>query len=126
MAQQRQQVEDRDEALPFFSMEEADYFRGLAEQDVAQYGMDLTFHPDHISSSEGGEFAYWNVAQDCRHSPRREWPKIIADHFSLLPKIDPTGDFFKGMSAAEVKRRLFLKIWPEDTEPDSSGWYPYA
>ena len=108
MAPQQEEPKDRDETLPFFSTEEAEYFRELVKKDVAQYGMDLTFHPDHITSSDGGLFAYWNVAQDCRRSPRREWAKIVANHFAHLKTIDPKADFFKGMSPAQVKRRLFL------------------
>lgn len=126
MAGQQIEIKDHDDALPFFTLEEANMFRDLVQKDVAQYGMDLTFHPGHISSSDGGMFGYWNVAQDCRRSPRGQWATIIGAHFAHLKTIDPKGDVFKGMSPAQVKRRLYLKIWPDDNHLGTADWYPYA
>jgi hypothetical protein len=116
MSSEQREDLDHDEGLPFFTVDEADHFRSLVRTEVAKYGKELTFHADHMTSSDGGVFGFWNVGQDCRRNPRWLWPKIVATHFEGL-KIDPAADFFQGLSEAQVRRNVCLRIWPVQSLP---------
>jgi hypothetical protein len=67
---------------------------------------------------------FWNLAADCHKYPQRMWPRIIAEH-ARLGLIDPSQDFFKGMSHKEVLRHTYVRLFATDSLPDPS-WYPYA
>ena len=124
MAKQQYQPEGHDEALPFLSVTEATLFRDLVKDAWAKQGREITMFPDHAEGDNGCMIGFWNLAADCHKHAQRMWPQIIEDH-ARLGRIDPTQDFFKGMSRKEVLRHTYLRLFAADSLPDPS-WYPYA
>lgn len=124
MATRQRQTEEHDEALPFFTVPEADYFRKLFQKSLVTHGREVRMFPDHAEGDGGGIFGFWNVAADCHKHPRRLWPIIVGRHIEC-GLIDPTQDFFEGMSKGDVLRNTYVKLCATDSLPDLS-WYPYA
>jgi len=124
MVKQRYQPEDHDKALPFLSVAEATLFRDLVKEAWARQGREITMFPDHAEGDDGCMIGFWNLAADCHKYSQKMWPRIIAEH-ARLGLIDPSQDFFKGMSHKEVLRHTYVRLFATDSLPDPS-WYPYA
>src|SRR5437588_10071636 len=123
MAKRRYHPEDHDKALPFLSVAEATLFGDLVKEAWARQGREVTMFPDHAEGDDGCMIGFWNLAADCHKYPQRMWPRIIAEH-ARLGLIDPSQDFFKGMSHKEVLRHTYVRLVATESLPDPS-WYPY-
>ena len=110
MVKQRYHPEDHDKALPFLSVAEATLFRDLVKEAWARQGREITMFPDHAEGNDGCMIGFWNLAADCHKYPQRMWPRIIAEH-ARLGLIDPSQDFFKGMSHKEVLRHTYVRLF---------------
>lgn len=123
MAQVQREVEDRDEALPFFSVREAARFRELFRKAHAKLGRTVTVVGDRAWGDDGSEMGLWNLAADCHTYPQAMWPEILRDQIGAT-QIDPSNPF-EGMSRTQILRNVYLKLWWASALPDVT-WFPHA
>lgn len=125
MKEQQHEAEDRDAALPFFSVAEADYLRELMRAELTRRGRQITVFPDHLTDTAGGSYGLWNIATDCHRHPRSTWRRMVAAHIRAGLQIDPSKDLFEGLSRQEVLRHTYVRLYATANLPDPS-WYHYG
>lgn len=106
----------KDEHLPFFTIEQAEDFRGLIGQVLAEHGLEVTIHPDHAVDDQGNAFGFWNIAHHCAGSPRSTWPEHLHDYVRRLVEVlehDP----FEGLTSEQAEESVHLRLH----EPGSLG-----
>ena len=75
-----------DEALPFFTEDEAARFRSLVRTTFAELGMEVVVRADHMETDDGHQYGLWNLAASCHNDERgeRAWPAVIDRHVRLI------------------------------------------
>lgn len=111
--QERQQ----DDALEFWTRDEADAFRAAVADDFARRGLEVTMHLDHAEDGAGRQFGLWNMAALCADADRDAWGAIIEQHLSLVIASMEAPDPFETMDADEVRRSTYARLHHLDNLP---------
>lgn len=106
-----------DEALPFFTEEQADDFRTLFGTALRERGFEVQMHPDHAVDAADRQFGLWNLAAQCADAKRRQWPHLVADHVDRVLASFDAPDPFDSLSEEDVIRQTYARLNAEDGLP---------
>ncbi len=111
----------QDDALPFFSEDEAARFRALVRSTFAELGMEVVVHADRMETDDGRMFGLWNLAAACHNDEDGEpaWPAAIERHVRVTTAA--TGrDELAEMSDEELMSSVYVRL-VEAATVDSLG-----
>jgi hypothetical protein len=100
-----------DEALPFFSEDEAARFRSLVRSTFAELGMEVVVHADHMQADDGRTFGLWNLAAACHNDEDGEpgWPAAIERHVRITSAATARDELAE-MSEEELMSSVYVRL----------------
>lgn len=111
-----------DEALPFFTRDQAADFRSLVGATLGARGLEVRMHPDHAEDAAGRQLGLWNLAAQCGEARRRDWARLVAEHVDrVLASLDAP-DPFDELSEDAVAAQTYARLYPEDAMPSFDGF----
>lgn len=110
----------QDKHLPFLTAAEADRVRELMREALVARGLTVIVNGDHLQVPDGPTFGLWNVAALCHgSSPSEEsWRRVVAAHVEKLMYGYAGGDPFAGLTEADLRSRVYTRLWAETFLPD--------
>lgn len=111
-----------DPEFGYLTIDQGARLRSLVREAFAERGLEVTLHPGHVESADGGRFGLTNVAANCRASRERDWPKIIRRHVATILRaaertIDPDQ-----LDEDEVMSHVFVRVVGTSTIPDLAAF----
>ena len=101
-----------DEALPFFTHDQANRFRGVLAAGFAEQGLEVEIRLDHLVDSRGRRFGLYNPATACFNDERGEqaWGELTRDHVRrILAAMDRPGEV-ELQSSEAVRAHVFPRL----------------
>lgn len=113
-----------DEDFPFFAADEAQRFREVVRSTLAEMGLEVTVHRDHVVDSDGRRFGLSNLAVSCHSDDRGErgWPEWVRRHIGTLLRSLDAPDPFETMSRGELLDHTYLRVLPEEDVLPTMGY----
>jgi hypothetical protein len=113
-----------DEALTFFTEQEAREFRSLMREAFAERGLEVQIHPDHAVDGAGRSFGFWNAGATCHGERRSRWPGTVRDHVRrVLADLDAP-DPFDGLTPDDARRTAYARLYSASFLPSLEP-YPH-
>lgn len=100
-----------DDALPFFTEDEAARFRALVRSTFAELGMEVVVHADRMETDDGRTFGLWNLAAACHNDEDGEvaWPAAIERHVRVTTAATARDDLAE-MSDEELMSSVYVRL----------------
>lgn len=100
-----------DEALPFFTEDEAARFRALVRSTFAELGMEVVVHADRMQTDDGRTFGLWNLAAACHNDEDGEaaWPAAVERHVRVTTAATARDDLAE-MSDEELMSSVYVRL----------------
>lgn len=117
-----------DPEFDFFTKEQGQRLRDLAQRAFAAAGVDTVSHAQHLQAADGRQFGLSNLAAACHNAPEGEasWPEVVDRHVtSVLAAMGrgPVAD----MPLDEVLARVYPRVMGTATMPPRwTETYGYA
>ncbi len=110
-------VEDQtpDEHLPM-TVPQAMRLRALVRRVLAEQGIEVVVHADHMRDDSGRKLGLWNLAALCADASEREWPVLVRGHVTAL--LQP--EDLDGLGDEELVARVHLRLVDRLGFPDPS------
>jgi hypothetical protein len=109
-----------DSHLPL-TQDRARRLRELVRTMLAEAGLEVLVHPDHMEDASGRKLGLWNLAALCKDAPEQEWPDLVARHVRALVEPEDLED----LSEQDLRAAVHLRLAERSGFPDGS-WHPRA
>src|SRR5690349_10370489 len=109
-----------DSHLPL-TVAEAARLRELVRTMLAEAGLEVAVHADHMETADGRKLGLWNLAALCKDAPEREWRDLVARHVRAL--VDP--EDIEDLTEEDLRAGVHLRLAERAGFPDGS-WHPRA
>ena len=111
-----------DDALPFFTRDQAADFRSLVGATLGARGLEVQMHPDHAEDAAGRQLGLWNLGAQCVEARRREWPALVAAHVDRVLASFDAPDPFDDLTEEAAAAQTYARLYPEDAMPSFDGF----
>lgn len=109
-----------DKHLPL-TVDQAARLRELARTMLAESGLEVVVHADHMEDASGRRLGLWNLAALCKDAPETQWRDLVARHVRAL--VDP--EDIEDLTDEELRSGVHLRLAERAGFPDTS-WHPRA
>lgn len=105
--------DEPDPAFPAITARQADRIRALLREALAERGVEVVVHADHVSSAGGFQYGLTNLVAMCRADGRgeRAWPAIVRGQVQGL-LAGGGGEQLDGLDRDEVLADVHLRVMP--------------
>ncbi len=107
-----------DDHLPL-TVDQAARLRELVRTMLAETGLEVVVHADHMEDDSGRRLGLWNLAALCNEAPEREWRDLVGRHVAALTDPEDLDDLDEEVLTTGVHLRLVERAgFPDPT------WHP--
>ena len=101
---------DRDQALPALTVNQARILRVLVKSTMTRAGRDVTVHADHFVDSDDSEYGLDSLSRSVSDLPVKDWPEVVERHLSTLQAAMRGPDEFD-VPTEELLDRTYLRLY---------------
>jgi len=108
-----------DRAFPFFSQDQADRLRALAQATVAEHGEQTTIQSDHLRGASGGLYLLHTLAALCHQAEGGEaaWPGIVTDYVRSMLAVATLPDPARADLPPDLPATIHLQLLAPKNAP---------
>ncbi|OLP02197.1 hypothetical protein BVU76_11140 [Mycolicibacterium porcinum] len=121
-------ADERDNAYPAMTIDEAAHIRRLTLQVLAARGIEAMFTPDGatVRCADGSTYGLDNLMRSCRNAAQGDWPAVVDKHFAdMLSARDRPG--VDAMDPSELFARVRSRVLStEQVESSPGGMLSYG
>ncbi|GAA3731751.1 hypothetical protein [Streptomyces tremellae] len=115
----------RDAAFPFFSVDEAAYFRAQVREAFAEHGLEVTLFESAVVDDAGRQFGLGNLAAVCHNDDRgqRAWGELARRHAAMVLRTVDGPSALDTLAPAQIRAQLYPRVINgEGLDPENFGY----
>ncbi|MCP3803160.1 hypothetical protein NLX83_28170 [Allokutzneria sp. A3M-2-11 16] len=101
---------DRDQALPALTVNQARMLRVLVKSTMSRAGRDVTVHADHVVDSDDNEYGLDSLSRSVSDLPVKDWPGVVERHLSTMQAAMRGPDKFD-VPTEDLLDRTYLRLY---------------